>query len=80
MRIHWVHPWNLIKEFKESDVPSLQCRRAFVHLSGETMWFIYKDFYGCHLCEMTYEYKLIDIVPDAFDVSKMVANTFYCGV
>lgn len=44
------------------------------------MWFIYKDFYGCHLCEMTYEHKLIDIVPDAFDVSKTVANTFYCGV
>lgn len=72
-------------QFKETNVLFfsfsffLQCRQLLVHVSDESVWFIYKAFYG-HLHEMTYGYKLIDTTPDAFDVSKKVANTFYCVV
>lgn len=84
MHIQQVHPWNLIESSKKLTsfffFFFLQCWQLLVHLSDESAWFIYKAFYGHHLYEMTYGYKLIDTRPDAFDVSEKAANTFYCVV
>lgn len=79
MHDHWVYPWYPINSSKK--LTFLQHRQYIVHLSAETMWFILWVFMDTtYLFEMSYGKRLIDTIPDDFDVSKKVANTFYCAV
>ena len=73
--VHWVYSWNLIKSSKILTSLFVQRRQLLLRLSAD-LW-RWKVFYGGHLCEVT---ELIDMIPDASDVSKTVANTFLCAV